>query len=170
MSKQKMSLRSKVALAAGAFVLTPVLTSCGFDYATDALYTPAAGTNDRGDTISVLNALIVSSEPGSGTFIATLASSDLEQETALEEVGGDVTARRFEPVEIPRGTAGVANLADDGGVKVTGDFAPGSFTTVTLTFDNGQVTELEVPVVANRGVYAGYDGPAPEPTEDHDDH
>lgn len=169
MSMQKMSLRSKVALAAAAAVLTPALSSCGFDYATDQLYTPAVGTNDRDGDVNVLNALIVSTEAGSGTFIATLASDDLDEEIVFESLGGDVTPERFRPVEIPRATTGVANLAEDG-IKVTGDFQAGNFVTVNLSFDNGQAVELEVPVVANRGVYAGYDGPAPEPAEDDDDH
>lgn len=42
----QMSRRRKTALASLAIVLAPVLSSCGFNYATDREYTPGVGSYD----------------------------------------------------------------------------------------------------------------------------
>jgi len=70
-----------------------------------------------------------------------------------------VTAGQFEPPRVAKG--GYVNLADIGGVPVTGQFAAGDFVRVSLTFDNDDRLTLNVPVVANAGDFAGLDGPAP---------
>ena len=55
-----MQTRRSLRLAVGALVLAlPLLGSCGFDKATDKVYTPAAGTNDRDGDVDVLSAVIV---------------------------------------------------------------------------------------------------------------
>lgn len=159
-------LPRKLALATAALALTaPLLSSCGFDYATDRVYTPAAGTNDRDGAVDVLGAVVVSTEPGSGTFIASLSNNSTEEPATLEGVTGEgVKSAAFEPVEVPPG--GLVNLADPKArIKVTGELEEGAFLDLTLTFDNGEEATLEVPVVPNAGNYAGLDGPAPAPTE-----
>ena len=61
-----MQPRRSLRLVAGALVLAlPLLGACGFDKATDRVYTPAAGTNYRSGDIDVLSAVIVSAQPGS---------------------------------------------------------------------------------------------------------
>lgn len=159
-------LPRKLALATAALALTaPLLASCGFDYATDRVYTPAAGTNDRDGAVDVLGAVVVSTEPGSGTFIASLSNNSTEEPATLEGVSGEgVDSAGFQPVEVPAGS--LVNLADPAAdIELTGALEAGDFLELTLTFDNGEEASLEVPVVPNSGDYAGLDGPAPVETE-----
>jgi len=58
-------LRRSVAVA--ALVITPLMTSCGFNQPTDRVYTPSVGVNDRSGQVDVLHALVVSGADGSGT-------------------------------------------------------------------------------------------------------
>ena len=73
----------------------------------------------------------------------------------------------FEPVEIAPGA--LVNLADPpAGLTLTGDFEAGDFVEVSLGFDNGERTSIEVPVVPNSGYFEGLDGepaPADEPSD-----
>lgn len=159
-------LPRKLALATAALALTaPALSSCGFDYATDRVYTPAAGTNDRDGVVDVLGAVVVSTEPGSGTFVASLSNNSTEESATLDSVSGEgVESAGFAPIEVPAG--GLVNLADPAAeIEVTGEFESGDFVDLTLSFDNGEEATLEVPVVPNAGDYAGLDGPAPAETE-----
>ena len=167
-----MQLRRSFALTAAALALTaPALTSCGFDYATDRYYTPANGANNRDGVVDVLGAVVVSTEPGSGTFIASLSNNSTTEPASLTEItateGGDLTAADFEPVEIAPGA--LVNLADPpAGLTLTGDFEAGDFVEVSLGFDNGERTSIEVPVVPNSGYFEGLDGepaPADEPSD-----
>jgi hypothetical protein len=155
-----MHLRRTLALLTGAIAML-TLTSCGFNYATDRVYTPANGVNDREGTVDVLGAVIVSSKDGSGTFIASFANKDQEEPatfTALEpaEAGSFQTAK-FDPIEIPPG--GLVNLATDGGPTVKGDFVAGDFVGVRVQFESGEQAEMDIPVVTNCGIFEGLDGP-----------
>ena len=155
--------RTRIALAALALATT-ALTSCGFDYATDRYYTPAAGANERSGSVDVLGAVIVSTDPGSGTFIATLSNNSTSESATLDQIapGGtdQVSAGDFEPVEIEPG--GMVSLAEPPAeIEVTGDFEAGNFVELALAFDNGERTSIEVPVVANSGIWSDLDGPAP---------
>jgi hypothetical protein len=152
--------RRTLALAAGALLLgSPVLTSCGFDYATDRVYTPANGANDRDASVDVLGAVVVAAQDDSGTFIAALSNNDNEKPTRLDSFDGgekgDLSASGFSPVKIP--AAGLVNLANDGGVAVTGDFKPGDFVSVKLGFATGEDVSVEVPVVTACGYYTDLD-------------
>lgn len=157
-------LTRTLTLASAALVLSvPALASCGFDYATDRYYTPGVGANERSGSVDVLAGVIVSSEPGSGTLIASFSNNSTEEATTLEGLGGEVSAASFRPVEIPAG--GLVNLAEPpADITVEGDFEAGDFVPVTLTFGTGEEVDLELPVVPNDGDYAGLDGPA-TPTE-----
>ncbi|EON22701.1 MULTISPECIES: hypothetical protein [Nocardioides] len=164
-----MQLRRSFALTTAAVALaTAGLSSCGFDYATDREYTPGVGTNDRDGTVDVLSAVVVSTEPGSGTFIASLSNGDQETDVALTELAlTDGTPVELEPVVVGKGA--LVNLAEPAAeIKVTGEFAAGDFVELSLAFDNGERVVMDVPVVENEGYYADLDGPAPaeEPTED----
>ena len=112
--------------------------------------------------------MVVSTEPGSGTFIASLSNSDEEADASLTELGlTDGTPIEFEPVVVPKG--GLVNLAEPpADLKLTGDFEAGDFVEVALGFDNGERVVMDVVVVENAGYYADLDGPAPAeetPTE-----
>ena len=74
-----MLTRSRISrlASAGALVLAAVtLSSCGFNYATDKVYTPAEGVNNRDSRVDVLNAAIVATEDGKGTFVASLSNNE----------------------------------------------------------------------------------------------
>lgn len=156
-----MHLRRNIALATGALVLaaTPVLTSCGFNYATDRVYTPAAGVNNRDASVDVLGAVIVSAQDDSGTFIASFANNSADHEATVQSLSGSgdtpVSAASFPPLTIPAG--GLVNLATKGGFGVTGTFKAGDFVPVTISFGNGQRVDMDVPVVTDSGTYAGLD-------------
>ena len=144
-----MQSRRSLRLAAGALVLTaPLLTSCGFGKATDMVYTPAEGTNDRAGDVKILSAVVVAAQPNSGTFIATFSNNSLD-EVSLDSVEGagepEVSVADIPEGELP--PRDFINLADVGGPVVTGDFAAGRMIPMTLTFSDGQTSTLDVPVV-----------------------
>ncbi|KQY55386.1 MULTISPECIES: hypothetical protein [unclassified Nocardioides] len=167
-----MLLRNRIAraIAAGTFVLAaPMLASCGFNYATDKVYTPAPGANNRDHAVDVLNAVIVATADGEGTLVTTLSNNDLENEDTLTGITGEgVTAQVKGKVTVaPGGATRIANTTDDlpaasgdsvDGIKVTGDFKIGGWATLTLSFSHSDPVKVEVPIVANAGQWAGQDG------------
>src|SRR4051794_11310979 len=106
-----MQLRRSARLltAAGVLLLAaPVLTSCGFDYATDRPYTPGAGTNDQDAHVDVLGAVIVSAEDGSGTLITSFSNNKTDASATVTAIAGSgaddgLTVSSFDPIEIPAG-------------------------------------------------------------------
>jgi hypothetical protein len=170
----KMQLRPPARLLAAvvAVALTTALSSCGFGYATDRVYTPGNGVNDRDAKVDVLNAVIVSAQEGSGTFIASFSNNDTEKTITVDSLAGagdDSTLEvgDFKPIEIPPGA--LVNLADKGGIPITGDFEAGNFVSITITFDNGETADMDVPAVNDCGPYEGLDTSASEgatPTDD----
>ena len=157
------AVRRRLALGAGAALLTlPVLSGCGFNMATDRVYTPGAGTNHRDAEVDVLSAVVVSTEPGSGTFVASFVNNYPDDPASVTGIGGDVATD--EEVSIEISPHGIVNLADEDApdVEVTGEFQAGDFVSVQVQFGDGDFAQLQVPVVDNAGYYAGLDGPAPE--------
>ncbi len=153
-------LRRRLALTAGALVLVvPGVTSCGFNYATDREYTPAAGVNDQSATVDVLNAAIVSEADGSGTFVATLSNGDRTTAIALDSLsfGSDstVAVAAFEPIQVPPALS--VDLSDGQGIKVEGPITQGDFVAVTLAFSDGDHVTMKVPVVTAAGQWEGLD-------------
>jgi hypothetical protein len=151
---------SRLALSIGALVLAvPGISACGFSYATDNENTIANGVTNKDGTVDVLNAMIVSSEAGSGTFIASLANNDAIEPVSLESIdfgaNSTVEVAAFDPVEVP--PHGLVNLSEGQGIKVSGDFEAGSFISLTLGFDNGESADMDVLVVADDDEYTGLD-------------
>lgn len=163
-------LRRRLVTAAGAaLVACGALSGCGFTDATERVYTPANGANvnTAEADIAVLGAVIVSAKGGSGRFVATISNKSLTSEVVLVAVVGadedaKVTAGQFTPPRV--GEGGYVNLADTGGIALTGPFAAGDFVRLSLSFDNDDRLIVHVPVVANAGDFAGLDGPVP-PTQ-----
>ena len=151
-----MHLRRPLALTTGALVLSlGGLTSCGFDLMTDQPYTPGEGTNAREGDVKILAAVIVAAQPNEGTLVVTLANGS-EEDVAVSGVAApDLDVEEFTPVEVGPGEA--VNLADEGGIPVSGDFDAGQVLPLTLTFAEGSTTDLNVPVVAACGEYEGLD-------------
>ena len=164
-----MQLRPLVT-AAAVLALAAPLTSCGFDYATDRVYTPAAGANDRSTAVDVLGAVIVSGQEGSGTFIASFANNDQEISQTVDSLAGagetTLEVDEFDPIEIEPGQ--LVNLAVDGGINVTGEFGPGDFITVAIGFGNGETSTLDIPVVPPCDEFEGLDTSAEGSTETFD--
>ena len=151
-------LRRTLALLLG--VLLPLaLTGCVKDFATDRVNTISAGVDNRDADVDVLHAVIVSSEAGSGTFVASFANNDFENELSVDALEGvdqaQITAEEFTAITIAPGA--LVNLANEGGIPVTGDFEAGNFVPVSVQFSNGQSVQLNVPVVTNCGDYEGLD-------------
>lgn len=142
-------------LASAALVLlVAFLAACGFNQQTDQVYQPAVGTNDRSGTVDILGAVVVSDAAGSGTFIASLVNKDTGKADSLVSItGANLQAATAAPVAVAPQV--LVNLADQAPIKVTGaDVKPGGFVRLTLTFSSGQKTDVNVPVVANTGVFA----------------
>lgn len=164
-----MHMRRSLALVSGALLLAAPLSSCGFDLATDRVYTPAAGANERDASVDILNAAIVSAQEGSGTFIATFVNNDTEQSATVESLapsqagaGSDpdqITAfPQFSPIEVEPG--GLVNLAgEDAGVAVEGDFTAGDVVSLVVQLASGETVEVDAPVVPNCYEFEGIDGP-----------
>lgn len=166
-----MHLRRSLTVAASALALATTLSSCGFDYATDRVYTPAAGPIDRDASVDVLSAVIVSQAPGAGTFIAGLANNSGTESVTFEALRPvNDTTITFDELE-PRSIAplGFENLAEEGnGIGVTGEFTAGDFVGVQLAFDNGESVELQVPVVTDCDEFEGFDASTEGTGEDFD--
>jgi hypothetical protein len=77
----------------------------------------------------------------------------------------------FDPVAVP--PQGLVNLANDQGVKVSGELKAGDFITLSLTFSNGEAADLNVHVVLEDDEYADLDNgtgvPAPAGTPSADE-
>ncbi|MBB3042170.1 hypothetical protein [Nocardioides soli] len=158
-----MQLRRSARLltAAGALVLAAsALTSCGFDYATDRVYTPGAGTNDRSGNVDVLSAVVVSAEGGSGTLITTFVNKETTESATVDAIEGeDLTIGDFDPIEIA--PSGYVNLADaDTPITVEGDYEVGAFLSLTFSFGDGTSVTMDVPSVPDCDEYAGLDATA----------
>jgi len=146
--------------AATVVALAAPLSSCGFDYATDRVYTPGSGANNREAEVDVLSAVVVSAAKGSGTFVASLSNNSPDKEETFTAVAGQdasVTGAEFDPITIPAG--GLVNLAEPpADIVLTGDFAAGDVVPLTVDFGNGERVSLNVPVVANdTGYWEGMD-------------
>jgi hypothetical protein len=158
-----MQPRRSLRLVAGALVLAlPLLSSCGFDKATDRVYTPAAGVNNRDGDVDVLSAVIVAAQPGSGTFLASLSNNSSKDDANLTEVSADSQDLSFAAVDPPIEVKarGFVNLVNEPPITVTGDFGAGDFEQVTLTFESGDTVTMRIPVVFACDEWSGLDNSA----------
>ena len=166
-------IRRSLALSAGALALVvPTLSSCGFNYATDQIYNAPAGTDARQGDVDVLSAVIVAAGADKGSFVATFSNNVADETDRVTAIAGGVesptlAAVGFSPIAITAG--GYVNLADDGGITVTGDFSPGDFVQVSIDFAHAESVTFLVPVVNAEGPYeelAPGDDSAEEPTDE----
>jgi hypothetical protein len=164
-----MHLRNRTTLLIGALLIlaVPALGACSKTAASEREYTPAVGVNHRDAYVDVLNAVIVSAQPGSGTFIATLVNNVPDESASLTGLTGvaaanDLQSSDFTPIDIP--ARGLVNLANDQGIAVTGGFEAGEFVQIQITLGDGEVVAMRVPVVADAGDFAGLDTSAEQPT------
>jgi hypothetical protein len=157
-------VNARRSLAAVVLALAvPALTSCdvNFDAQTDQPYNPAAGVDDRSGQVDVLNALVVSGTPGSGTVIATLVNNNQNKADSLRGVSGAGadSSLKVTPggtTTIPQG--GLLNLATKGSIFVRGArVVPGNFVDLTFSFQRGEAITVKVPVLNARSssIYSG---------------
>ena len=87
--------------------------------------------------------------------------------------GADGGVRDDEGYPVPWSGRWARTDPDHGGVKVTGDFAPGDIVPLTLTFSDGDPVTVQVPVVTRCGPYADVVAqgghPKPSPADDSGD-
>ena len=148
-------VRRRVATVA-LVLLVPLLAACGFGYQTDQVYQPAVGVNDHQGEVDVLGAVVVSAVDGSGTFVASLDNKNPDKTINLVAVEGSegIEPELVAPVEVKAGT--LVNLADIGAVRVSGEgVEAGGFARIELTFDTGQTSEVNAPIVPREGAYSG---------------
>jgi len=150
----------RLALTVGALLLTaPVLTGCGFNYATDRVNTTTNATFNRDKAVDVIGAQVIAEAPGSGSLHARLINhADAPTELVSVAGAGDVvlTSSAVEPFEI--GVRDAVNVENIGpGVRVEGDFVAGGSIPVTLTFSNGIEVVLDVPIVRACDFFEGLD-------------
>ena len=146
-------VRRRLATLALALVLPAALAGCR--YQTDEIYQPGVGVNNRKGDVDVLGAVVVSGTAGSGIFVASLANKDLDKPATLTEVTGpqgfNITVAK--KVTVP--AQGLVNLANLGAVQVNGpDVDSGNFVRLTLNFDTGQSTQVNVPIVDKDGEFS----------------
>ena len=154
-----MNVRRRLALAALPLAI-PALSACtvNFDAQTDQPYNASVGVDDRSGEVDVLNALVVSGSPGSGTVIATLVNNDPDQADSLASVAGagadsSVKVTFGGPTDIANG--GLLNLATSGRIAVRGDqVTPGGVVRLTFTFQRSKAITVNAPVVANTSEYS----------------
>ncbi|CUR55457.1 conserved exported hypothetical protein [metagenome] len=171
------SQRRPAALTAGVLLLAAPLSACGFGYSTDSIYVSSAGVDYREGPLDVLSAVVVSAEPGSGTFIASFSNNDgggSEQVLALTPGTDPVVPELsgFTPFTVA--PSALVNLADPDpvtSVAVSGDFIAGQYVSITLDLENADDIEMSVPVVAATDQYEGLDvsgevSPAATPSDD----
>lgn len=146
-------LRRRLAVLA-LVLLVPTIGACA--YQTDQVYQPGVGVNNRSGTVDVLGSVVVSGTDGSGTFIASLVNKDLAKTATLVAVKGadGLTVQLVAPVEVKPDS--LVNMADLGAVSLSGESVKaGNFVRLVLTFDTGQETSLNVPVVDRNGEFSG---------------
>ncbi|TIC78902.1 hypothetical protein [Nocardioides sp. GY 10127] len=154
-----MSLRRNLALLTSAVAIATTFSSCGFDLATDRVYTPAAGTNDRETEVNVLSAMVVSSRDGAGTFIAGLANTGTSEDSLKTVAPTDtgITADDFDPIAVTANGYTHVGSDDAAGIGLVGDFSAGQTLEISFTFSNGETTTMNVPVVPACREFTGYD-------------
>ena len=146
-------MRRALAVAGLVAVAAPLLSSCGFDYATDRPNVIADGGYHIEGDIHVLAARIVAPADGTGTFVATIAVDANADDTKLTGISGEgITPGQFQPIDIAANNS--VNLFTAGGIPVTGDFTAGDNVPVTLTFSNGASIDVGAVVVKQCHEYA----------------
>ena len=138
-----------MALAAALLFAIPALSACSAA-ATDEVYTPTKGVNNRDGEVDVLHALIVSDGKDGGRFVAGLVNNNTEDADSLSGVtvaDGDAQVQVGDgDTEIPAG--GILQLAgDDAAVVTVKGTTLGGYVRLTLTFQNAEPVTVNVPVL-----------------------
>jgi hypothetical protein len=159
-SLRRPSRQRALALAGLVAVATPLMSSCGFDYATDRPNNIANGGYHIFGDVHVLAARIIAPSSGAGTFVATITVEPEADPVTFTGVSGKgLTAGQFQPVQVP--SNGMVNLYSQGGVPVSGDFAAGDNIPVSVEFEGGQSIDVHAIVVKQCYEYSGVQSQSP---------
>lgn len=152
------NLRRSLALGAAGLAATATLSACGFNYPTDRINNITSGVDYRNGTVDILNAVVVAQQPNSGTFVATFVNGSPTKTISLQSASGDNTSiSSVQATPFSMQPNSLRNLAATKGIPVSGTFALGQFVTISFQFDDGETANLDVPVVADDGQWAGLD-------------
>src|ERR1044072_5810778 len=100
-SLRRLRTQRALALAGLVAVAAPLLSSCGFDYATDEPNVIADGGYHIDGDVHILASRIVAPSAGTGTVVATIAVEANAPSVKLMGVSGEgITAGQFSPIEI----------------------------------------------------------------------
>lgn len=145
-----MSHHRLLARTVGALVLSaPLLTGCGFNYATDRVNTTTNATFNRDASVDVVGAQIIAAGPGSGSLHARLVNNEVTGTELVSVTGsGDTLLSVGEVPALVLGADEGVNIEDvDGGLRLEGDFIAGDVVPLALTFATGEEVLIEVPVI-----------------------
>lgn len=150
-------LRRIAALAVSATALL-ALSGCGtsFDAQTSKRYDAGVGSNERGKTIDVLNALFVDNGDGTATFSASLLNKEdatqvLEAVTSTTTDGLPLTSTLSGELLLEPGTPLTPGKNAD--ITISGDFPSGGFVKITLNFADAAPITVSAPVVTRIEMY-----------------
>lgn len=121
-----------------------LLSACGFNPQTDAVYQPAAGTNNRSGTVYILNSVIVTDKQGEGTWAGSLVNTNQSKPEQLV----NVTYWNAAGAPITIKPADLVNFGQTGQIMVhSPKIKSGAFVPMTFSFASGQITHLLTPVL-----------------------
>ncbi|UYM06854.1 hypothetical protein [Solicola gregarius] len=168
--------RRRAACIAGVVSLLAV-SACGtgFDAQTNQVYQPAAGANERAESVDLLNVLAADNSDDTATISASLLNKGDADDTVTAITGttdsgdglkgGDpIDVQLAGPIALP--THELVKVGADAEIVVSyDDLGGGQYVTLDFEFENAAPITMDVPVVA-RGEHGIYDGiaEAPEPT------
>ncbi len=140
-------------MALAGLLAVGVLSGCGtgMDAQTNAIYDPGDGVNERGGGVDVLNALLVANPDGTGTVSTALLNSS-EEADELTAVTASVDGEKLRidgdglPVALPPSPIDPLNLEDEAVLYVQ-DVEAGYFITLTMTFQQAEPVDIDIPVV-----------------------
>ncbi len=151
-----MSTARRRRLAAASFVAFAglALSACGtsFGAQTNQVYQPGVGANERGE-IESHNTQLVGNTDGSATLSATLLNTLDEPQTltgvTIANADGDDLKVRSPKIALPLPSDELTVLGKGGGIYVATEGAtPGSYVTITYSFDGPADLTVRAPVVA----------------------
>lgn len=151
-------LRRIAAIAASATAVL-ALSACGTGFAaqTNQQYDAGVGSNERGGTIDVLNALFVDNADETATFSASILNNADEAHTltgvkATTTNGKALEATLAGPSKIAPGA--IFTPGTEGDIILSGDFPPGGFVKITLELEGTSPVTISAPVVGRKEIYA----------------
>jgi hypothetical protein len=159
-------LRHRRGLAAVVALACCTVTGCAADFGaqTNQQYQPGVGTNDRSNTVFVLNCLVIADSSGNGTLVGTLINQAKHNDALIsvtaEDASGNPLTVTDLPGPIPLNSQLAVKLQTGGQVRLSGKgLVLGDYITVTFSFQQAAPLKEQIPVVPagnpSTGIYSG---------------